>query len=67
MLNKLTASSVFKGVLAPSRALFLFVQQFKDVSEAYWAKDVIDSLAQLGVVKGFEDQTYKDVSTTRWS
>lgn len=33
--------------------------RFTDVSETYWAKDEIDSLVQLGVVKGFENNTFR--------
>ncbi|MHA7965355.1 S-layer homology domain-containing protein [Paenibacillus sp. CAU 1782] len=32
---------------------------FSDVGSTYWAKDEIDSLVQLGVVKGFDDNTFK--------
>lgn len=32
---------------------------FRDVSDTYWAKDEIHSLVQLGVIKGFEDKTFK--------
>ncbi|WP_082967170.1 S-layer homology domain-containing protein [Paenibacillus oryzae] len=32
---------------------------FSDVGSTFWAKDEIDSLVQLGVVKGFDDNTFK--------
>lgn len=32
---------------------------FSDVGSTYWAKDEINSLVQLGVIKGFEDNTFK--------
>ncbi|GIP20597.1 S-layer homology domain-containing protein [Paenibacillus sp. J22TS3] len=35
---------------------------FTDVKGTYWAKDAIDSLVSLGVVKGFEDRTFKPES-----
>ncbi|MNH95090.1 Endo-1,4-beta-xylanase A precursor [compost metagenome] len=35
---------------------------FTDVRGTYWAKDAIDSLVSLGVVKGFENHTFKPES-----
>ncbi|GBG08492.1 hypothetical protein PAT3040_03077 [Paenibacillus agaridevorans] len=32
---------------------------FKDVSETYWAADEINNLVSIGVLRGFEDNTFK--------
>ena len=32
---------------------------FRDVSGTFWAKDEINSLVQLGIVSGFEDNTFR--------
>ncbi|GBF76402.1 hypothetical protein PA598K_04868 [Paenibacillus sp. 598K] len=34
-------------------------QGFSDVSETHWAKDAIDSMAQVGVITGYQDGSFK--------
>ncbi|MEX1029123.1 MAG: S-layer homology domain-containing protein [Paenibacillaceae bacterium] len=39
------------------------IPSFNDVSDTYWANDAINSLVQLGVINGFEDNTFKPQSS----
>ncbi|KGR90612.1 hypothetical protein CD30_10425 [Ureibacillus massiliensis 4400831 = CIP 108448 = CCUG 49529] len=32
---------------------------FKDVAENYWAKDIINEFVEAGIIKGYEDQTFR--------
>ncbi|QHT58738.1 S-layer homology domain-containing protein [Paenibacillus lycopersici] len=58
---KTTIVTAFLAVLLmiPAVAYADNAPDFTDVDGTYWAKDAIDSLVQLGVVKGFEDNTFK--------
>lgn len=49
-------------LLVPSLAAAEENPSFTDVGGTYWAKDAIDSLVSLGVVKGFEDHSFKPES-----
>ncbi|MEO3947429.1 S-layer homology domain-containing protein [Gorillibacterium sp. CAU 1737] len=47
------------ALLVPTQVYAKEASDFKDVDGTYWAHDAINSLVQLGVVKGFEDRTFK--------
>lgn len=55
LLMVLVLSLMIPSVSAYANSYYIF----RDVSYTYWAKDEIHSLVQLGVIKGFEDKTFK--------
>lgn len=55
LLMVLVFSLMIPSVSAYAKSYYIF----RDVSYTYWAKDEIHSLVQLGVIKGFEDKTFK--------
>lgn len=55
VLMVLVFSLMIPSVSAYANSYYIF----RDVSDTYWAKDEIHSLVQLGVIKGFEDKTFK--------
>lgn len=50
----LAAALVIPGFAAAENDI-----SFKDVGGTFWAKDEINSLVQMGVIKGYQDNTFK--------
>jgi hypothetical protein len=46
-------------VIASSKIRILRLTAFKDVKDTFWAKDAIETLATLGIVGGYPDNTFK--------
>ncbi len=62
MKKSLTTAVLFLLVFAlalPGAAGAQSNTGFKDVSGTFWAKEAIDSLVQIGIVRGYEDNTFK--------
>ncbi len=64
-LTTSTVTPMFAPILAPTPA-FAQAVGFSDVSSNYWAKPFIDALSAQGVIKGYEDGSFRpDAPVTR--
>lgn len=55
-------SMLLASALAMSTAVTVMAEEkntFKDVTDAHWAKDYVEDMAEKGIISGYDDGTYK--------
>lgn len=60
--RKIMGIAIAKGILNTLNIKYMEetkMQRFKDLSESHWAYEAIESLAEKGIVNGYEDGTFR--------
>lgn len=58
-INTKRIMSITLATLITAGSTGIYAANFKDVSKDYWAKKYIDKCEQLGLLKGYDDGTFK--------
>ena len=62
-MNKKLLKVAITTALATAFAVPAFANPFSDVPADHWAYDAVSSLAQAGVIEGYEDGTFRGNKT----